>query len=81
MIPDIIWEEGKQCVVKEVSDEEFLIYMEKKLFEELQEYAETKSSEELADLLEVTYRMAELQEMYSVNGIQRRTRNTPEKET
>ena len=62
-IPDIIRAEGKQCVVKQVSDTEFLRYMERKLSEELHEYAESKSPEEIADLLEVIYRVAELQGM------------------
>ena len=61
-IPDIIRAEGKQCIVKQVSDDEFLGYMESKLFEELHEYTETKSAEELADLLEVIYRVAELRQ-------------------
>ena len=46
-IPDIIRAEGKRCVVAQVSDEEFLEYMESKLFEELHEYIESKSPEEL----------------------------------
>jgi len=60
VIPDIIRAEGKECIVKQVSDGEFLGYMESKLFEELHEYTESKSAEELADLLEVIYRVAEL---------------------
>lgn len=62
-IPDIIRADGKQCIVKQVSDAEFLGYMESKLFEELHEYTESKSAEELADLLEVIYRVAELKGM------------------
>ena len=59
-IPEIIRADGKECSVKQVSDEEFLAYMEEKLSEELDEYFATKSVEELADLLEVIYRVAEL---------------------
>lgn len=62
-IPDIIRAEGKRCVVAQVSDDEFLGYMEEKLFEELHEYTESKSPEELADLIEVIYRVAELKGM------------------
>ena len=62
-IPDIVRAEGKRCVVAQVSDDEFLGYMEEKLFEELHEYIESKSPEELADLLEVIYRVAELKGM------------------
>jgi len=61
-IPDIIRAEGKQCTVHQVPDEEFLGYMELKLYEELHEYTESKSVEELADLLEVIYRVAELRQ-------------------
>ena len=59
-IPEIIQADGKECSVKQVADEEFLAYMEDKLAEELDEYYATKSVEELADLLEVVYRVAEL---------------------
>ena len=62
-IPDIVRAEGKRCIVAQVSDDEFLGYMEEKLFEELHEYIESKSPEELADLLEVIYRVAELKGM------------------
>lgn len=59
-IPEIIRNSGNQCDVKKISDLEFLNAMEKKLHEELAEYEETKSVEELVDLLEVIYRIAEL---------------------
>jgi predicted house-cleaning noncanonical NTP pyrophosphatase (MazG superfamily) len=59
-IPEIIRKSGNQCEVKKISDIEFLIALEKKLHEELTEYEETKSVEELVDLLEVIYRIAEL---------------------
>jgi predicted house-cleaning noncanonical NTP pyrophosphatase (MazG superfamily) len=59
-IPEIIRNSGNQCEVKIIPDYEFLIAMEKKMHEELAEYEETKSVEELVDLLEVIYRIAEL---------------------
>jgi predicted house-cleaning noncanonical NTP pyrophosphatase (MazG superfamily) len=59
-IPEIIRNSGNHCEVKIITDPEFLVAMEKKLHEELAEYEETKSIEELVDLLEVIYRIAEL---------------------
>ena len=59
-IPAIIRAQGKECLTKQVSDAVFLTYMEAKLSEELEEYQEAPSAEELADLLEVIYRVAEL---------------------
>lgn len=59
-IPDIIEESGKNCNVKKLTNSEFLIQLEKKLVEELSEYQESKNVEELADILEVIYRISEL---------------------
>lgn len=57
-IPDIIEASGKQCVYATLSDEEYLKMLDEKLNEELQEYQESKSMEELADLLEVMIAVA-----------------------
>lgn len=59
-IPDIIEESGKNCNVKKLTNSEFLVQLEKKLVEELSEYQESKNVEELADILEVIYRISEL---------------------
>ncbi len=59
-IPKIIKSSGRECTVKVLTDPEFLPELEKKLSEELDEYFESKTPEELADLLEVIYRIAEL---------------------
>ena len=59
-IPEIIEESGKNCNVKKLTDSEFLVQLEKKLVEELSEYQESKNAEELADILEVIYRISEL---------------------
>ncbi len=59
-IPDILRDSGRDFAVKEISDPEFLLELERKLEEELAEYLESKEAEELADLLEVIYRIAEL---------------------
>lgn len=52
-IPEIISNSGKQCVCRPLSDDEYLTMLDEKLHEELAEYQESKSMEELADLLEV----------------------------
>lgn len=59
-IPEIIKSSGKNCNVKKLDDSEFLIQLEKKLLEELNEYQESKDVEELADVLEAIYRISEL---------------------
>lgn len=52
-IPEIIENDGKTCTCSILSDEEYLKKLDEKLGEELAEYQESKSMEELADLLEV----------------------------
>lgn len=52
-IPEIIEESGKTCVYEILSDTDYLRLLDEKLQEELAEYQESKSLEELADLLEV----------------------------
>ena len=52
-IPEIIANSGKQCVCSTLSDDEYITMLDAKLNEELAEYQESKSMEELADLLKV----------------------------
>ena len=52
-IPEIIAKSGKLPVYSILSDEAYLAKLDEKLNEELAEYQESKSMEELADLLEV----------------------------
>jgi predicted house-cleaning noncanonical NTP pyrophosphatase (MazG superfamily) len=52
-IPEIIENSGKQCVYTILTDAEYIRMLDAKLNEELLEYQESKSIEELADLLEV----------------------------
>ena len=60
-IPEIIQESGEKCNIQTLSDEKFLVEIEKKLSEEVTEYQNDKNPEELADILEVVYRIAQLQ--------------------
>ena len=59
-IPEIIQKDGHSSNVKTLSDEKFLEQLEKKLSEEVAEYQNDKNPEELADILEVIYRVAQL---------------------
>lgn len=52
-IPEIIELDGKKCTYETLSDENYMGLLDQKLSEELSEYQESKSLEELADLLEV----------------------------
>lgn len=52
-IPEIIEADGKTCVSATLSNEDYIALLDQKLNEELAEYQESKSLEELADLLEV----------------------------
>lgn len=52
-IPEIIEAGGKTCVTETLPDTRYLEMLDAKLSEELSEYQESKSLEELADLLEV----------------------------
>lgn len=52
-IPDIIKADSKTCVTEILPDKQYLEMLDAKLSEELAEYQESKSLEELADLLEV----------------------------
>lgn len=53
LIPDIITASGKTCTTSVLSDSDYISMLDAKLNEELAEYQESKSMEELADLLEV----------------------------
>ena len=64
-IPEIITESGKKYDLKQLDDASFLAELEKKLIEEVNEYVQSKDVEELADLLEVIYRISELRGVHS----------------
>ena len=57
-IPEIIEEDGKTCICSILSQQDYITLLDLKLNEELQEYQESKSMEELADLLEVIHAVA-----------------------
>ena len=51
-IPNIIESKGGKAEIRILSDEEYPIYLEAKLDEEVGEYHRDKTAEELADILE-----------------------------
>jgi predicted house-cleaning noncanonical NTP pyrophosphatase (MazG superfamily) len=52
-IPEIIKKDGKECNIRVLNDEEYFIELNKKLDEEIKEYKEEYSIEELADVQEI----------------------------
>jgi predicted house-cleaning noncanonical NTP pyrophosphatase (MazG superfamily) len=62
-IPEVISSIGKKFKTKNLSDEEFVLELKKKSFEELEEYVKTENNEEaveeLADLLEIIHALVE----------------------
>ena len=64
-VPEMIMERGWRCQVVELTEEEYHSMLDKKLQGELDEYKESKSLEELADLLEVLMAVAEARGSYA----------------
>ena len=69
-IPEIIEQSGKKCIVEVMDNDTYIEYLDQKLNEELAEYQQDKSVEELADLLEVIYAVA-VARGYSVEELER----------
>ena len=77
-IPDIIEQSGKKCIVEVMNNDTYIEYLDQKLNEELAEYQQDKSVEELADLLEVIYAVA-VARGYSVEELERKRLDKAEK--
>ena len=58
-IPQIIKEAGKTPITRILTDEEYLVELDKKLNEEIAEYQADKSIEEMADIIEVLFAICE----------------------
>ncbi len=52
-IPEIIQEDGKTPIIRIVDEEEYVRELDRKLYEEVEEYRADGSIEEMADVLEV----------------------------
>ena len=59
LIPQVIRKSGKECEIEVVSKEERAELLVAKLMEEVNEYLEDKNLEELADIMEVLFGLAD----------------------
>jgi len=57
-IPQIIEEKGTKCNYHKANDEEYLIKLHEKLFEEFEEFKKTPCIEEYIDMIEVLEALA-----------------------
>ncbi len=69
-IPEIIEKSGNKCVIDILNDQEYLKKLDEKINEELLEFREEYSLEELCDLLEVLYAIAKVKG-YSLEEIEK----------
>lgn len=58
-IPEIIAAQGEKPNIRILAQEEYLLHLEQKLDEETAEFHKDKNLEELADILEVVYALAD----------------------
>jgi predicted house-cleaning noncanonical NTP pyrophosphatase (MazG superfamily) len=58
-IPEIIEQAGKRCKIRSLSSEEYKQCLRAKLTEEVEEFLNSGELNELADILEVIYALAE----------------------
>ncbi|MDF2872043.1 MAG: nucleoside triphosphate pyrophosphohydrolase [Anaerocolumna sp.] len=78
-IPQIIKEAGKTPLTRILTEEEYLVELDKKLIEEMTEYQADKSIEEMADILEVLFAIGEarghsVDELMAVKEAKRKAR-------
>lgn len=59
-VPEIIRSSGSKALITNMEDIEYLSVLESKLLEEYNEYLEEHNIDELVDMLEIIYRIAEL---------------------
>ena len=62
-IPKIIKESGRKCKTKVLSEKDYVFELERKLSEEVHEYKLDKNPDELCDVIEVVYALAEARGM------------------
>lgn len=66
-IPEIIKQKGGTCTIRIADEKEYLEKLKWKLREEMDEFLEAQSEEELADLLEVIDAIIECKKFYRKN--------------
>ena len=62
-IPELIEKQGEKPSIRVLEREEYFRHLEQKLDEEVGEYHRDKTVEELADILEVVFALAEVNEV------------------
>ena len=67
-IPEIMLSKGETPITKILNNVEYVVFLEKKLDEEVAEYHNSKDIEELADILEVVYALCK-SKGYSVDEL------------
>jgi predicted house-cleaning noncanonical NTP pyrophosphatase (MazG superfamily) len=78
-IPQIIEGDKREAVYRFLSDEEYMEELDKKLSEEVREYQEDRSLEEMADILEVLFAICEARG-YSLDELEtKRTEKSEER--
>ena len=77
-IPEIIKRNGEKPEIEILDDQRFLQELHKKLFEEVGEFVEEDSLEELADLLEVVYAIVRLKKI-DLNEVEKIRKEKAEK--
>lgn len=78
-IPKIIKKEGKRPIIDILDDEEFEIFLERKLDEEVKEYHDSKEAEELADILEVLITLAKIKGLSFADLVELQTKKAVNK--
>ena len=58
-IPEIIAQQGESANIRVLHDKEYTVALEQKLDEETREFHKERNLEELADILEVVYALAD----------------------
>ncbi len=70
-IPQIILRSGGKAEYYNLTDEEYLTELDKKLIEEVMEYQQDKNLEEMADILEVLFALSEARG-YSIDKLMKK---------
>lgn len=78
-IPQIIRKAGKDPIIRILDHEEYLVELDKKLWEEVEEYQTDKTLAEMADVLEVLFAICEarghsVEELMEVRAAKREKR-------
>ncbi|MBI2668852.1 nucleoside triphosphate pyrophosphohydrolase [Candidatus Woesearchaeota archaeon] len=62
-IPEIIQRDGKKPIISIADEKEYRLKLREKLQEEVDEFLDSENVEELADILEVVYALADVEKV------------------